>query len=132
MHHFKKILLVLIVLSLGIAAKLWIDFKNNPPDRDVKKEAQIQLQEVSNALHSFQADCGRYPTTEEGLGILVEPAANCKSWGPTPYLKKYPADPWGNRLFYQFEKPAHFHLMTLGADGHIGGVGLDMDIAIDE
>ena len=36
------------------------------------KSAQIQMENLSSALDLFYLDAGRYPSSEEGLGALVE------------------------------------------------------------
>lgn len=42
---------------------------------------------IGTALDSFLRDIGRYPTTEEGLNVLLENESNLSDWGG-PYLKE--------------------------------------------
>ena len=56
------------------------------------------------ALLKFKIDNGRYPTTEEGLEILVQVSQRSPlltSWRG-PYLKKIPIDPWNQAYHYAF------------------------------
>lgn len=68
-----------------------------------KVTAKNQISQYSSALHSYFLDCGRFPTTEQGLEALWEkpvlfPVPD--SWDG-PYLeKKISADPWGNSYKY--------------------------------
>ena len=65
--------------------------------------AKNQISQYSSALHSYFLDCGRFPTTEQGLEALWEkpvlfPVPD--KWDG-PYLeKKISADAWGNEYKY--------------------------------
>jgi general secretion pathway protein G len=66
---------------------------------------------------------------EEGLQSLVDPttALGAKR---DPFIRRLPNDPW-NRP-YQYITPGEagpFDLYSMGADGKIGGEGLDADIS---
>jgi hypothetical protein len=54
-----------------------------------------QIQQFSTALEVFYGDCGRYPTTQEGLAALTNNPGNLPGWHG-PYLSNIPRDPWGN------------------------------------
>ena len=89
--------------------------------------AEIAYLEV--ALDAFEVDCGRYPSTAEGLQALLEEPANVKGWHGA-YLKRgVPKDPWGNPYVYR-EPGRHnttgYDLHSFGADGQEGG-GDDID-----
>src|SRR6202047_2076392 len=66
------------------------------------KTAKIQIQSFASALDLFYLDAGRYPSSSEGLGALVQPAAGIASWNG-PYLKggSVPNDPWGKPYVYR-------------------------------
>lgn len=81
--------------------------------------AQIEMKSLSTALDLFMIDNGRYPTQEEGLGVLVANTDNLSSWHG-PYLKSngVPKDPWGH--IYQYRYPGQhgdYDLYTLGPNG---------------
>jgi len=93
------------------------------------KVARAQIDALDKALDEFRLDMGRYPTTEEGLAVLMAAPANEPSWGG-PYLKKgVPADPWGRQYVYQLPGThGDFDLLSYGKDGRPGGAGEDADI----
>jgi general secretion pathway protein G len=73
----------------------------------------------------------RYPTTEEGLKVLVEPPSGGDKKWRGPYVKQIRSDPWGNP--YQYKCPGMHHtssfdLWSRGADGADGGEGQGADI----
>ena len=95
------------------------------------KEAKIQIAEISKALDMFYTDCSFYPTTEEGLDALVDRTDECESWGPEPYLKRVPLDPWKNEFIYELHG-IQYVLISLGADKQEGGEGESADISSEE
>jgi general secretion pathway protein G len=93
------------------------------------KTAQAQVDALQKSLDAYRLDIGRYPSTEEGLSVLVKaPGTNPKWQGP--YLRKgVPPDPWGNA--YQYKAPGDhgdFDLWSFGKDGQAGGTGEAADI----
>src|SRR6516162_2222794 len=50
------------------------------------KAAKIQMQSFSSALDLLYLDTGRYPSSAEGLSVLVKPASAMPGWNG-PYLK---------------------------------------------
>ena len=88
--------------------------------------AKTQISEMVKAIETFYAQEGRYPTTDEGIEILVEGTA---AW-PDGYLDKLPADPWKNP--YEYISPGTsepYEVISLGADGREGGEGEHRDIS---
>ncbi|HUF62805.1 MAG TPA: type II secretion system major pseudopilin GspG [Verrucomicrobiales bacterium] len=83
--------------------------------------ARMDLGAVESALRMYQIDSGFLPTTEQGLGALV----NQPSTQPIPkrwkqQVKEIPIDPWGNP--YQYRRPGlknsdGFDLWSWGKDG---------------
>ena len=84
-------------------------------------------------METFHLTTGRYPTSQEGLQVLIEnpPTAPIKNWRG-PYLKKnkIPLDEWGNAFVYEIpgQHKMEFDIYSLGADGQPGGTGDDSDI----
>jgi type II secretion system protein G len=83
--------------------------------------------EIRFWLDEFYTDCGRYPTIEEGLQALLVKPPKLKGWGPEPYARALPKDPWGRDWLYQSDGNT-FDLISLGKDGREGGVGENADI----
>jgi type II secretion system protein G len=63
--------------------------------------ALVDIATLSQAVKLYKLDHGVYPTEQQGLQILVEPAAAPASGGT--YLDKLPMDPWGRP--YQYANP---------------------------
>ena len=103
--------------------------------------ARTQIEQFSCALQTYFLDCGRFPTTEQGLGALWEKPVFYpipEGWNG-PYLDREPThDPWGTDFKYLSSEssvmPAEvpenlpFVLISYGADRQEGGKGEDCDI----
>lgn len=89
-------------------------------------ETKIIMGKVNQALQLYYVDCGSYPSSLDGL--LDNQGGECRSWGPDPYIDKYPEDAWKNELIYEVSGNS-FVLRSLGADRKEGGSGNDTDIS---
>jgi general secretion pathway protein G len=92
--------------------------------------AMTDIANLATCLQMFEVDCGRYPTTAEGLGALLAQPANATGW-KGPYLagSALPKDPWGNPYMYVCpgkHNPDGLDLCSFGPDGKEGG-GDDID-----
>ena len=99
-----------------------------------KTAARTQIEQYSSALQTYFLDCGRFPTTEQGLKALWEKPVLYplpQNWDG-PYLDRGPGyDPWGTDFKYlsaesspmPSEVPANlpFVLISAGPDGKEGG-----------
>jgi len=89
---------------------------------------------IATALKLYKLDNFNYPTTEQGLGALVEkPTMDPipRNWKQGGYLERMPEDPWGRP--YKYLNPPEFghgdyDLYSLGADGVTGGEDQNADI----
>lgn len=87
---------------------------------------QLAIDNFALVLDMFELDNGRYPTTEQGLKVLLtEPRTipELKNWGG-PYIKKPRFnDPWGNPYVYSSPGPGDksYELKSYGPDGKEGG-----------
>ena len=88
-------------------------------------QAKIQIRELGKGLELYYTDCGSYPNSLEDL---VEAPDNCANWGPDPYIKKVPVDPWGSDYIYELDG-SDYVLISMGADKEEGGTGKDKDIS---
>lgn len=122
-----EIMIVLAILG-GLVAVLAGQVTSRLAKARVK-EAKIQIAEIGKSLDMFYTDCGYYP--EEGLGALIEADSNCPNWGPDPYLKRVPKDPWGSEFIYEYENGSYI-LISYGADRREGGAKLDKDISSED
>lgn len=102
-------------------------------DRSKSTAASVQIRSLISSLKTMHIDLGRYPTTEEGLVLLVSAPAdtNGGAWfGPYIEGSSLPKDPWGRDYIYQppASSGAEPSVGSLGADGKIGGEGAARDI----
>lgn len=130
-YSLLEVLIVLTIIAL-IAALVGPRLMAQL-DRSKVTAARVQMRTLSASLETMRIDLGRYPTAQEGLGLLVQPpaAADAAHW-QGPYLDAaIPSDPWGGAYLYEapradFQRPI---IKTLGADGAEGGTGLAADIS---
>ena len=95
------------------------------------KAAKIQMQSFSSALDLFNLDTGRYPSSGEGLGALIQSTGTIPAWNG-PYLKGgvLPNDPWGKPYVYRSPgEHGAYDILSYGSDGQEGGTGTAADIA---
>lgn len=92
--------------------------------------ARIQIQQFNAALKLYSLDTGSLPSNEVGLDALIHPNAGIRGWaGPYLDVDLLPSDPWGNPYEYTlFRDERRYQILSLGADGTLGGVGKGEDI----
>lgn len=107
-----------------------------------KVTAQSQIYQFKTALQTYFLDCGRFPTTEQGLQALWEKPEFFpvpEQWNG-PYVDRKPGvDPWGTDFKYissessplppEVPQNLPFVLMSYGADRKEGGEGDASDIS---
>ena len=114
-----------------------------PAFGDTPEEAKpfatkADMSTLGTVLEAFQMDCGRYPSTDEGLNALVSCPTNIpiQKW-KGPYVKDAaptspwtPLDPWGHPYFYLcsgIHNTNGFDLYSCGQDGISKSLGGDLD-----
>jgi general secretion pathway protein G len=126
-----EILVVIVVIAILASMVAPNVFKHVGSAKDATARSQIEM--LGAALDAYRLDNGTYPTTEQGLEALTEAPTNpaASNWRG-PYLRKaLPGDPWRNPYVYVFpgeQNPNGYDLMSLGADGQVGGEGENEDI----
>ncbi len=127
---FTLIELMVVLVIIGVLAALIVP---NVLDRADDARVSAAKTDVSNLMQSlklYKLDNQRFPTAEQGLGALVaKPSTGPAPINWKPYLDKLPNDPWGNP--YQYLNPGikgEVDVMSLGADGQVGGEGKNSDI----
>ncbi len=128
---FTLIEIMVVVIILGVlAATIIPKFMGTTHEAKVSA-AKAHVAELESALERLYVHMDRYPTTEEGLKLLVEPpTGDDKKWRG-PYIKQLRPDPWGNPYQYRvpgMHHPSTFDLWSRGADGQDGGEGANADI----
>jgi general secretion pathway protein G len=131
----KGMTLLEIIIVVTILASLGAILANRVADSQKKanvKQAKIIMGDIATKLDMYYTDCGKYPTASEGLAALGPGGeSTCTNWGPEPYLKKPPLDPWQTPFVYLFEN-GNFTIVSYGQDKKEGGAGYDKDIVFPE
>ncbi len=121
---------VVVVILAVLAVTIVPQFIGTTTDAKISA-SKSHIAVMESALEQFYVHMDRYPTTDEGLKILVEPPTgdDKKSWRG-PYVQQLRADPWGSP--YQYKRPGVHHpsgydLWSRGADKADGGEGSAAD-----
>lgn len=131
-HRGMTLLEIMIVLAiLGSLIGILATQVQSRLKRARMNEARIQIGELGKALDMFYTDCGFYPSTEDGLSALVEAPSNCATWGPDPYIRRVPTDPWQTPFIYE-NTGGSYILISLGSDKREGGTGDAADISSED
>ena len=127
---FTLIELLVVLAIIGLLAGLVGPQVIKHLGESKTKTAKLQIEELASALDMYRLDAGRYPSSEEGLGALIEQPSTAKFWnGPYLRKKKMPVDPWNNPYHYVIPgEHGKFDIFTLGADNTEGGDGEDQDV----
>jgi len=126
---FTLVELLLVVTIIGVLAALVVPrfVGRSQQARETAAKQEI-VGTLGVALDLFEQDMGRYPTTEEGLSVLITPPSedDTTNWRG-PYLKSatLPRDPWQHE--YQYAYPSQlteiatlYDLASAGPDGQMG------------
>lgn len=128
---FTLIEILVVITIIGIIMALVGPRVLNYLSESKVKAAKIQITSLTNALDLYFMDTGRYPSTAEGLGALMQPSGGAEGWNG-PYLKgkTVPNDPWGHP--YAYHAPGGngpYEILSFGADGQEGGTGASADLS---
>jgi general secretion pathway protein G len=126
--------LTAMALALGVwvvsAYSLRFSYQNHY-NVGAKVATRIEIEAFKTSLQTFEKDCGRLPSSEEGLGALVQKPANVPdSQWHGPYLDSIPKDPWGHGYVYHCpgrHGTNRFEVYSSGPDGVSKSGGEDAD-----
>lgn len=82
-----------------------------------RKTASNQAYEIAKSLELYKLNTGRYPSTSEGLQMLVSPPKG------KPLMDNLPKDPWGGDYIYTMpgvKNPNKFDVRSKGPDSQEG------------
>ncbi len=123
-----EIMVVLVLISLGTAF-VAVNVIGQLGEGKVKA-ATIQINLFKQQLTNYRRVCHLYPTTSEGLEVLLEaPSSGCPNYPKGGFIerKNIPPDPWDTPYFYESDGKT-FEIISLGADKAEGGEDNDKDI----
>ncbi len=127
-----ELLVVITVIAILAGVVTPMVFRNVGDAKVSAARSQIEV--LGLALDTYYLHVGGYPSTAEGLNVLVTRPSVGQGSGNWrgPYLKKaVPPDPWGRPYLYAnpgAANPESYDLSSLGRDGAAGGCGEDADI----
>lgn len=125
---FSLIELMVVVVIMGLLTTVVVINVLPNQDRAMVEKAKADIRTISQAVEMYRMDQMKYPTMEQGIEILKgNPQGN--SIRREGYINSLPKDPWG--MEYQYLIPGehgNFDVYSLGADGRLGGEGLNLDI----
>lgn len=123
-RHFRSgFSLLEMVIVLGIIAVIIggaITVMGRVGEGGKRTRVSGDFNSLGAALRMYQTNNGRFPTTAQGLGALVDkPSATPvpKRW--VKLMDRVPVDPWQTPYGYKFpgsEDPTMFELISMGAD----------------
>lgn len=127
---FTLIELMVVLAIIGILAALVVPNVLNRADDARVTAARTDVAHLMQALKLYKLDNRSYPSSEQGLqALVVRPTVGPTPINWKPYIDKLPSDPWGRP--YQYMNPgvrSEVDVLSLGADGQIGGEGMNADI----
>jgi len=112
------VVITIIGLVMGLVGPRVLNYLS---DSKVKT-AHIQIQGFAAALDLYYLDNGRYPSSSEGLGALMQKPESGTTWSG-PYLKgnSVPNDPWGRPYVYKVPgQHGPYDIVSLGPEGREG------------
>ncbi|MGB1130095.1 MAG: type II secretion system major pseudopilin GspG [Haloferula sp.] len=113
-----------MVIVLGIIAVILggaIAVMGGMLDSAKKDRVFADFRTIDAALLKYQVSNGRFPTTSQGLGALVNNPGNTKRW--SKIMDSVPKDPWQSEYGYRFpgrKDKSKYELISKGPDGMEG------------
>lgn len=129
---FTMVELMAVLIILGLLAGVVVKNFVGQTERAKVTTTKASLKELSSAVYQFYMDTNRYPTEDVGLLELVVQPSDVANWQPGGYLSTtdVPTDGWGRDFIFELypESGKPFVIISLGADGQVGGEGYDADL----
>lgn len=109
---FTLMELMVVIIILGLLAAFVLPSLTGKSDEAKIKITCIEMKNIAQAVKMYKIDNSSYPSTSEGLNILIE----------KKYFEdgKLPKDSWGNTFVYT-DGENGFELISFGGDKQEGG-----------
>mgnify|MGYP001259400406 FL=1 len=127
---FTLIEMMVVMVIIGLLMALVGPRFIRQEEKAKVKAARAQVELLGTALDTFRLDCGRYPTSQEGLAAMRQRPFGLDRWDG-PYMKKdIPKDPWDRPYYYRSpgEGGRPYDILSYGADGAPGGDSDNRDV----
>ena len=120
---FTLIELLLVITIISVLAAIAVPrFFGRTQEARITAARQTIVGAFGIAMDLYEQDVGRYPSTEEGLQVLIQ-NPQMRNWRG-PYLKSasIPMDPWGNPYRYTYPSELTnseylYDIVSAGPDG---------------
>jgi general secretion pathway protein G len=115
---FTLIEMLLVVIIIGVLASgLVLSLAGRSEESRVARAKSDISGSLSVALDLYEQNMGRYPSTDEGLKVLVQTNGDARWKGP--YIRNaMKPDPWGHDYIYEFNaETGGYNLRSAGPDG---------------
>lgn len=116
MKKYYRYCLVLLFVSFIVAQWTMPQLHGSGYSR---AETKWRLASLSQSLQMFKLDNHRYPSTSEGLAILVSLPQDSQLPGWRQYMREAPKDIWGRPFVCSMDATGndHFTVHSMGPDG---------------
>ncbi len=127
---FTLVELMGVIVILGLLASVMTIGIRRYLLKSRQNVARVEMSTLCSALESYHSENGSYPTTAEGLQVLLGTEDE-----PDGFIsgKAIGKDPWGHE--YDYVSPGtetEYLVVCYGADGREGGTGADKDLTSAE
>ncbi len=119
-----EIMIVIVIIGL-LAGAVTVNVRVYL-DKARLNTARSEIATIVQALETFYATYGRYPSNDEGIQVLTRPTEKLSE----ALLEGRPTDPWSRP--YQYNSPGTtrpYEVICYGGDGREGGEGADADVS---
>ena len=125
-----ELLMVLIIMGsiLAITINSLIKNQNRAEGKLNKLKMQMDWAKINSALVDYKRTYGNYPDSNTGLEALVNPPESESGNKVSSFIDRESIlDQWKKPYHYEISDEG-FKVLSLGADGVIGGEGINADV----
>ncbi len=126
---FSLVELMVVIVIIGLLAGVVTISVRSYLIRGKQSVAKLEIAKLCQAIDTYYTEFDRYPTSEEGLEVLIEKTDAF----PDGLLNKVPTDPWG--YAYEYHHPGRngpYEVVCYGADNREGGSQAESDLSNED